>query len=118
MRDVFFGGERRQEVEELEDEADLAPPEDRQLIVRHVRELLTAHGDRTRVGNVEAADQVEHRRLPRAARAHDREELTLRYAERDAGESRYRRASLAVGLDDVLEANHQRSSRVHDHHSY
>ena len=74
-RDVLLGRERRQQVEELEDEADPPTTEDRDLVVAHAEMggAVDRHLARRRL--VEPTDQVQQRALARAARAHDGDEL-------------------------------------------
>jgi hypothetical protein len=71
--DVFQAGERRQEVEELEDEPDLVPSDAGQVVVRELgqRPSLDAHG--AAGGSIEPANQVEERRLARPRRPDDRD---------------------------------------------
>ena len=72
---VLLRRQHRQQVEELEDEADVAAAQFRQLAVVHGRDVLAVdlHGPRRRA--VEAGEQVHERRLARARRPHDRREL-------------------------------------------
>ena len=83
--DVALGGQHRQQVVELEDEADVlrAPaPTARRPTSLSMRSPPTSIAPSRR--RVEPADQVEQRRLARAGRAHQREEIALRNVEVDA----------------------------------
>jgi len=61
--DVLLGVEHREQVEELEDEADVLPPELRDLAVREGADVLA--GDRHRAARrlVERREEVHERRL-------------------------------------------------------
>src|SRR5262249_39200317 len=73
---------RGEEVEELEDEADLPAPEDRDLVVAHPRDRGAADDDLPLGGLVEAAQQMEQRALARAAGTDHGHELSGRDVER------------------------------------
>src|SRR6185436_16745083 len=74
------------EIEELEDEADLAPAEQREGRVVHRRRDLARHEDFAGGRDVKSAGQVEERRLAGAAGSHDGDELAAADRERDAVE--------------------------------
>ncbi len=59
-----------QEVEELEDEADLSAADEREFIVRDAVERSVVDEDFSGCGLVEPADEVQERTLSRAARTH------------------------------------------------
>ncbi len=67
-RDVLFGRELRQEVMELEHESDLRVAESGPLARRELVEGLAEDFDAARVRPVDAADQVQERRLARRPR--------------------------------------------------
>src|SRR5262249_45882716 len=75
--DVLVRGEDREQVVELEDEADASRPPPGQLALRHGRDVLVADVDVAAGWRVEPGDQVEERRLPRPGRAHEGEEVAL-----------------------------------------
>ena len=75
--DVVQGAGARQQVEGLEDEADLAVADRRQLVVVHLRDDLAAEHVGALARRVEAADQVHQRRLARARGSHDGHVLAL-----------------------------------------
>ena len=64
--DVLLGVQHREQVVELEDEADVLAPQVRELVVVHARDLLA--GDVTRAARrlVEPGEDVHQRRLARA----------------------------------------------------
>ena len=76
--DVLRGGQDRDEVERLEDEAQAVAPQPRQALVVEAGQLLPVDHDGARRRLVEPGEQVHQRRLPGARRAHDRRELPLR----------------------------------------
>jgi len=76
----------RQQVEALEDEADARVAEHRALIggePAHVPSVEPVHAARRAV---EAAEDVEQRRLPGARGAHDGDQLAGAHGERDAAQ--------------------------------
>ena len=75
QRDVLGGGQRGEEVEELEDHADVVAPECRSLLVLEGVDVDALDRDRPAVGWLEAAEHVEQRALPAAARTHDGHEV-------------------------------------------
>ena len=70
QRDVLRDVERLDEVEALEDDADVAAAEARRGAVGHRGEVRAADLDATGVGREQAGEQVQQRGLARAARAH------------------------------------------------
>src|SRR5919197_492064 len=80
--DVLLGREHRQEVEELEDEADVLTPQLRQVAVLELRDLLALDRDLTAGRAVKAREDVHERRLAGTGRAHDRREVTASDLER------------------------------------
>ena len=94
--DVLETGERRQQVEELEDEADLVPPHSRQIVVGETREQLAVDPHVARACGVEAADEVEQRGLAGSRRPDDRHHLAAIDRQRDVVERDD--AALAVEL--------------------
>ena len=62
---------------------------------------------RPRVGRVERADQVQQRRLARAARPHDADELARVHVQVDAAQRLDPGSSFAVGLLDGLQLDHE-----------
>src|SRR4051812_20807035 len=72
--DVLLGGEDGDEVEGLEDEADLVPAQARQGGVVELADLRVGDRHRAAAGAVQPGQQVHERRLAGARRAHDRGE--------------------------------------------
>ena len=104
--DVFEARQGRQQVEELEDEADLVAPHARQLIVGQAGERFAVDADLAGGRAVEAADQIEQRRLAGAGRADDRDHLAARDGEAD-GVERDDVAFAGELLGDVVERDHE-----------
>ena len=67
-----------EQVEELEHDADVAAAHAGQPVLVPAGDLLAGDHDRALVGEVEAGDEVEQRRLAAARRAHDGDELAGR----------------------------------------
>ena len=86
QRHVLGGGQRRDEVELLEDVADAAASGSGAVRAAERAEVLP--GDRDGAGgrDVEAAEQVQERRLARARRAHDGDQLAEPDVEVDVDE--------------------------------
>src|SRR5581483_10687223 len=77
---VAKGGRARHEVEALEDEADLAVTDERELELVEPRNVDPVEQVPARRGDVETSDQVHERRLAATGRAHDRDELPTLHA--------------------------------------
>jgi hypothetical protein len=114
--DVLRRRQGRQEVEELEHEADVAPAEEGEVVVRHRRQPVLPDHDVAVVGDVESADQMQQCRLPGSARTDDGAELPPRHVERDAVERAQGRAALRIPLrhagelDQAIGRGHHRLS--------
>ena len=80
--DVFFGCQRRNQVERLEDDADVLPSEQRQLMVVERGEIYAVDDDVARSGLRKSRNEMEKRGLAGAAGAHDGEKLALRDVKR------------------------------------
>ena len=98
QQDVLPGGEHRQQVEGLEDEADVVAAEAGQRGVVQRGEL--APGDDHRPGRrrVQPGQAVHQRGLARSGRAHDRGEPAGGDVQVDAVQGVHRRRAAAVGL--------------------
>src|SRR5215468_2467655 len=72
---VLLNRERRDQVEELEYEADVMPTEHRARGLRSPRQLEPIDDDLPACRHVDPADQVEERGLPRATPADEEAEL-------------------------------------------
>ena len=85
--DVAQRGHVRQQVELLEHEADVAVADLGQPVLVEVGDVLTGEEQLSRRRDVEAADDVHQRRLARARRADDGDELAFVDAQVDAAQS-------------------------------
>lgn len=79
--------ESANEVKRLKDEADDLATVERAFPRRQITERAPIDEDRTCGRSVESPDQVEKRRLPRAAHADDAEKLSRRHVEIDRAQS-------------------------------
>ena len=75
-RDVFKARERRQQIEELEDESDLVAPHSRQAVIGEPAETRAVDRDFTAAGLVEAANKVQQRRFAGTRRSDDPDHLS------------------------------------------
>ena len=100
---VLEDRERRDEVEELEDEADLAAPHARAVSQAHRADIPIPEQDGAGVGNVEPAGEVQERGLPRAALADQRDELALSDGQVHVVEGHHLTRPGGVPLGDALE---------------
>ena len=86
--DVLDRGQRRDQVELLEDEPERVAPQARELAVAHRHEVLALELDAPARRAVERAEQLQQRRLARAGRPGDDEELAVANLEVDAVDRR------------------------------
>src|SRR2546426_11784963 len=77
QRDVLQGIQRWQQVEKLENEADLVAPDAREIVVGQLAELLTFDLDLAGCWPIQPPDQVQKRRFSRAGRPDNRDHLAL-----------------------------------------
>jgi hypothetical protein len=96
---VLQRGAPGEQVELLEDEADVAPAQPVEPRLAHAPHRLAAERDTALRGRVEHAHQVEEGGLARAAASDDRDVISRRDLEVDAAEDVEARV---VGQDDVL----------------
>src|SRR5439155_15611677 len=74
--DVLFRRQRRDQVEALEDEPDVAAPHLRQVALAELRQLAAVERQRSTRRLIQSTEELKERALPRAARALDGDELT------------------------------------------
>src|SRR5687768_8579618 len=113
--DVLHRGERGDEVEALEHEADVTRPQPGEGGVVEGRELLSVEGEGPRRRLVEGSEELQQRALARAARPFDGHELARADGEIDAVESAHLAGAGAVHPLDVAELvqrGHPRSRRA------
>ena len=95
--DVLRGREAGDEIIRLEDETDRGPPVDGPLLPAHGRQVAVVDPHAAGIRRVQAAQQVQQRRLPRAADAEDRHELPLLDVQIHIGQGpNFRRADAVV----------------------
>src|SRR5262249_59368446 len=82
--DVLQPGQVGQQVEELEDEADVIAPEPGQLRLAQAAEVGPTHGYAAGARLVKPGDEVEERGLAAARRSHDGRELAALDRQRHA----------------------------------
>src|SRR5262249_30704050 len=85
--DIGKGGGAGKEVERLEAETDLAIPQPRQTIRIECGDIGAVEPVGAGGGHVQTAEQVEERRLPRARRPRDRNEIARCNRDRDVDQS-------------------------------
>jgi len=100
--DVLARRQMVEQVERLEDEADLAVAEARQPPVVERVQVVAEHRRLAGVAAVEPAHDVQERRLARARAPDEREQLARLDGERDVAQDRLR----AVALGHRLETDH------------
>ena len=109
--DVLQRRRARQQVELLEHEADPPVADARERVARQVRDVLAGEPVAARRRRVEAADQVHERRLARAGRPHDRDELALGDVDRHAGERAHLGLAQRVDLDEIADRDQRHRGR-------
>ena len=102
QRDVLQHRHPFQEIEELEDDADVTAAHLRELVFGPPRDELAGHGDRAFVGDVQSGDQVEQGRLPATGRAHQGDEVSRRHHQIGSPEGSYRSVLRLEGLADLV----------------
>ncbi|GIH47195.1 hypothetical protein Mro03_23740 [Microbispora rosea subsp. rosea] len=101
--DVLPGGQRRHEVERLEDHPDSVAPEHRQLLFAHLRDVLPCDAYGARLRAVQTGGALQQGALARAGRAHHRGESAAPERDADQAQGDRFRAAPAVCLGHLLE---------------
>ena len=104
--DVLLGGEPRDEMEKLEDEADLAAAGGGQLVVVEAGDILAFEEIGAAVRGVEQADDVEQGRFARAGRPHDRQVLARLDGQRDLVHGPHLLAADGENTADLAQFDH------------
>ena len=118
QNDVLQHGQDGDEVEELEDDADVVAAEARELALAHWAKFAAGDADAAGVGPVDAAQHVEQRALAAAAFAEEDEELARGHLKLDLVEHTAAALALAEGtaqamqFDNGLVCAHGAPSRV------
>src|SRR6185503_14246915 len=103
--DVLGSARACKKIELLKHEPDLAAPDLSELVALEQTDADAIERVGARGGDVEAPEDVHERRLPRAGRAHDRDEVSALDLERDAFEHVHRDFAEPEVLDQVLNAD-------------
>jgi hypothetical protein len=101
QHDVLLGRQDRQQVEELEDEAELVAAQLRQVAVVQARDLDAVELDLAGGRAIEAGEDVHQGRLAGPGRAHDGAVATALERHADPGERVHGGVALAVAAADV-----------------
>ena len=101
QRHVLEDGHALEEVEELEDDADVAPAQPGELVLGPPGHQLAGHHDVPSSGDVEPGHQVEQRRLAAPRGPHQGHELAGRDGQVDAAQRPHRRV---LGLEGLAHA--------------
>src|SRR2546423_10085193 len=112
--DVLLRRQHREQVEELEDEADVLTPELRQLRVVQLRDVRAVDVDVARGRAVEPGEQVHQGRLAGAGRPHHRRQLLARDVEIDATQRVDGRVALAVTAAERASRGHRLGHSLDD----
>ena len=105
-RDVFERRQRRNEMKELEDEADLLAAQPGQTVLVEPRDVGAVDRDRSGARGVEPRDEPEQRRLAAARGTDDGDKLTGRNGGRERMENRQRLGAAHHRLRHVVELDH------------
>ena len=105
--DVLERGQRRHQVEELEDEADLLAAQARQRVFVERGDVDAVDQDLARRRRVEPGDEPEQRGLAAARRPDDRQALAVGHVEGQRMQDGQRRAAALNGLADAAQRNHE-----------
>ena len=98
QEDVLLGGQGGQQVEGLEDEAELVAAHGGELLVLHARQVLSGDEDAAGGGGVQAGHAVQEGGLTRARRPHDGHELAFGDGEADRVQGDDLGVALAIDL--------------------
>src|SRR5690606_19411203 len=106
--DVLVDVELVEQVEALEDEADVAFAQLGEAVLREARDLAIGEPVAPARRRIDQADDVEQRRFAASGRPHDRDELALLDRQIDARERRGFELLRPIELRDALEADQRR----------
>ena len=110
QEDVLLGGQGGQQVEGLEDEAELVAAHGGELLVLHARQVLSGDEDAAGGGGVQAGHAVQEGGLTRARGAHDGHELAFGDGEADRVQGDDLGVALAIDLSQTTSLNHRDGS--------
>src|ERR1700686_2912924 len=104
--DIAFGAQHRHQVVELEHEADVVCAPARELAAGELVDAAAADHDLPGARPIETADQIEKRRLARAGRTHQRDEVALGNVQSEAVQDLDFLLAALVHLGDAADLNH------------
>ncbi len=104
--DVFFNGQRIEEVEVLKYEPQLLASETGQLGGRKSRDVDAVQTDPSGADCVDGGDAVEQRRLTAAGRSHYGDKLTVLHAETDSAQRLGDACAISVIFFDIFYLQH------------
>ena len=113
-QDVLLARQLGDEVEGLEDEADVAPAHAGELALGASVQAAADHLDRARLGPVEGAEQVQQRRLARARAPDDGHQLARAHLDGGAVEHAPGGAAAAVRLHEAPRRDDDHATTVGD----
>jgi hypothetical protein len=105
--DVLLRSQHRQQVEELEDEADVLPAQLRDLGVAEIADPCSRNRHVALSWLVERRKEVHQRRFPGARGTHDRSQHPTLDTERDAAQRVHGRVTLAVDTAQFVRLDHR-----------
>lgn len=107
--DIFLHGQRRKQVEELEDKSNFRPAQPRQSLLVKPMDGFVIEINFAAAQDIEAAHDMEQRTFAAAARAHDRHKFAVLDVEIDSIESMDGgaiRVGPTVKLGGIFDADH------------
>jgi hypothetical protein len=110
--DVLRRGQHGNQVVGLEDESDVVGAPVREVGVVEIADVRSLHEDFTLRRPIEAADEVEQRRLAGTRRAHEREPLAFSDRKREPGEDLHRFRAARVGHPEIADIHECFSHRI------
>jgi hypothetical protein len=113
-RHVFIRRQRRDQVKELEHEADLLATQPGERVLRKAGDVDAVDQHLAGTRRVEAGDETEQRGLAAARRPHDGHELTFADLKRERMQDGERFGAARDGLRDLAQLDHdgERSSAI------
>ena len=113
---VFPGPERRQQIVVLENETDLIPSKDAQVVLRGALDRAVADVDTPGGRLADAAQDLQQRAFAASRRAHEEEDLAATHVERDAAHGMDGGISGAIDHGNVFQPRrHSRRRRLRWH---
>ena len=105
--DVVERCRAREQVEALEHEADFSVPDDRELVLRHPRDVFTIQNVRAAGRAIQAPEDVHQRRFAGSRGTRDRDELPGLHVKVRAAKGADGDFADVVRLDEVADRNNR-----------